>query len=159
MPSVNLMSLMPFDKNKNIWMYFYKENILANLMANQVDTAVFSDEIPAVAHPALGGTIQDQRDFLQRVSKHEEGVIRLTEKLATAYAIVSRLVTTTETRGLMMQAEEGLAPNMPYRLRYVIRNILLLMQNKYSNKELSNNAQLIGKWNLFRCEELSVQKN
>ena len=48
MLSVNLMSLIPFDKNKNIWMYFYKENILANLMANQVDAAVFSDEIPAL---------------------------------------------------------------------------------------------------------------
>ena len=57
MPSVNLMALTPFNKNKDIWNYFFKENIMATLMANGCDSAIFSDEVPPLPHPALSNNI------------------------------------------------------------------------------------------------------
>lgn len=35
MPSVNLMMLQPFDKNKTSWINFYNEQIFQNLMATK----------------------------------------------------------------------------------------------------------------------------
>ena len=150
MPSVNLMALTPFNKNKDIWNYFFKENIMANLMANGCDQAIFSDEVPGLPHPALSNNIQDQRDFFTRVQKQEESVAKLKEKLATGYAIISRLVTGPETRALIKQAETGVPLGQEYRLRHLCRNIIALMDMKYASNDISLNAVLIGKWTAFR---------
>ena len=77
---------------------------MATLMANGCDSAIFSDEVPPLPHPALSNNIQDQRDFITRVQKQEENITRLKERLSTGYAIISRLVTGPETRALIKQA-------------------------------------------------------
>ena len=87
-------------------------------------------------YPALSNNIQDQRDFFTRVQKQEESVAKLKEKLATGYAIISRLVTGPETRALIKQAETGVPLGQEYRLRHLCRNIIALMDMKYASNDI-----------------------
>lgn len=150
MPNVILTNLPVFNKKKQAWYDFSRENVLQQLRALKLYNAVFTDTLPTHPGPPLSNSLGDQRDNLIRIDKYEENCLKLEEDLLVAYAVTDKMVRSPETAPVLSAAEASVAQDNWWHKRLVIRAILQAMDHKYSNQLIADNAPLVNKWNRFR---------